>query len=128
MVGIIVAGILGLALIAVTVFAVLRRRRTRYTGLTNETEDVGMVYTSGYAPVDPRGSPPPGIRPDLSAYPSGTGGPISAVPLSDQGSAPSMMTAPTNEDEEYYNRVVGRQGGYIGGNRPGGFPGIPEVG
>jgi len=123
-----VGGVIVLALIGAIVFILRRRRRARFTSGNNATESVGMVYPSGYSPLDGQGSPPRSSQPELSAYPTSGGVATPTEPLGRPVTAPSMMTAPGNEDEEYYNRVVRRQDGYIQASRPRGFPAIPEIG
>jgi len=130
--GVIAGGAIGgtifLALVTVIALVLLKRRRARSTRRNDVTESVGMVYPSGYARVNVQDSPPRSSQPELSAYPTESGVATSAEPSPRPGTR--MMTAPINEDEEYYNRVVGRgqaTSSYIPANRPVGFTAIPEV-
>ncbi|KAF8331521.1 uncharacterized protein EI90DRAFT_3058197 [Cantharellus anzutake] len=106
-----VGGAIALLLIGIGAFFLLKQRKDYSGGRDDAFEEPYTVYPIGYATQN---VPSPGGNPPLDAillrFPDNAVGPSVF-----QATTGSMMTAPTNEDEEYYKRVVkGGGSGYVG--------------
>ncbi|KAF8324227.1 uncharacterized protein EI90DRAFT_3076415 [Cantharellus anzutake] len=100
-----VGGAVAVLLIGLGAFFLLKRRKGYSRGRDDAFEEPYTIYPIGYAQVATQNVPSPSKNTPLDAIP----------PRFPSDIVGSMMTAPTNEDEEYYKRVVkGGRSGYIG--------------
>ncbi|KAF8331520.1 uncharacterized protein EI90DRAFT_3058194 [Cantharellus anzutake] len=112
-----VGGAVAVLLIGLGAFFLLKRRKGYSRGRDDAFEEPYTIYPIGYAQVATQNVPSPSKNTPLDAipprFPSDIVGPTEVSVF--QTTTGSMMTAPTNEDEEYYKRVVkGGRSGYIG--------------
>ena len=120
----VIGGVLALILVVLAALFLMRRRRVASTGLDGMIGKEGkdMTFPSGYTPTNNQGSAP-------SSLGSNNGGFVTPMGVPSYREAPSsMITAPTNEDEEYYYRIVREgRGVHVQNHGLRNFYGIPEV-
>ncbi|KAF8331522.1 uncharacterized protein EI90DRAFT_3058206 [Cantharellus anzutake] len=98
-----------LLLLGLGAFFLIRRRKGRSKEKDDAFESPHTIYPHVHAPVVTQNTSVDVVPP---LYPNDV-----FAPSAFRGTAGSMMTAPTNSDEVYYNRVVmGGSGGYLRAN------------